>query len=341
NQLKEEGIDDVFTRVIKGTKERLRPVLMTATVASIGFLPMAISSGAGAEVQKPLATVVIGGLISATFLTLFVLPILYILFSSKLPKFKGKHLTILFVFGILSFGQPVHAQTKTLDINQAMELAVQNNLSVKSADLTILSSEALLGTVNELPKLNFDVQLGQYSSPKFDHAYSISQSIPFPTLFKARKNLLQSSVKSKQIDKQISVNELLKQVRSYYYQIEYLEYNQKKLENLDSLYLDFVRIASVRFKAGDIKKIEINTAETQRGEINLLQKQNKVYLVNAYQNLKILLNTNDEFQVVKSKVYQPLQVESVVDSTAIKNNPLVQAFYQEIVVLEQSKEVEK
>ena len=341
NQLKEEGIDDVFTRVIKGTKERLRPVLMTATVASIGFLPMAISSGAGAEVQKPLATVVIGGLISATFLTLFVLPILYILFSSKLPKFKGKHLTILFVFGILSFGQPVHAQTKTLDINQAMELAVQNNLSVKSADLTILSSEALLGTANELPKLNFDVQLGQYSSPKFDHAYSISQSIPFPTLFKARKNLLQSSVKSKQIDKQISVNELLKQVRSYYYQIEYLEYNQKKLENLDSLYLDFVRIASVRFKAGDIKKIEINTAETQRGEINLLQKQNKVYLVNAYQNLKILLNTNDEFQVVKSKVYQPLQVESVIDSTAIKNNPLVQAFYQEIVVLEQNKEVEK
>ena len=56
---------------------------MTATVASLGFLPMALSHGAGAEVQKPLATVVIGGLITATFLTLFVLPLLYILFSGK------------------------------------------------------------------------------------------------------------------------------------------------------------------------------------------------------------------------------------------------------------------
>jgi cobalt-zinc-cadmium resistance protein CzcA len=56
---------------------RLRPVLMTATVASLGFLPMAISTNSGAEVQRPLATVVIGGLISATLLTLLVLPALY------------------------------------------------------------------------------------------------------------------------------------------------------------------------------------------------------------------------------------------------------------------------
>jgi cobalt-zinc-cadmium resistance protein CzcA len=64
-----------------GTKVRLRPVLMTAFVASLGFLPMALSNGAGAEVQRPLATVVIGGLMIATFLTLFVLPILYIVFE--------------------------------------------------------------------------------------------------------------------------------------------------------------------------------------------------------------------------------------------------------------------
>ena len=66
--------------VIEGTKTRLRPVLMTASVASLGFLPMALSTSAGAEVQKPLATVVIGGLISATALTLFVLPLLYLVF---------------------------------------------------------------------------------------------------------------------------------------------------------------------------------------------------------------------------------------------------------------------
>lgn len=79
NQLKTEGILDPFQRILIGTKTRLRPVLMTAAVASLGFLPMALSTSGGAEVQKPLATVVIGGLISATLLTLIVLPILYLL----------------------------------------------------------------------------------------------------------------------------------------------------------------------------------------------------------------------------------------------------------------------
>ncbi len=91
NQLDKDGVDDVIQRVLQGTKMRLRPVLMTATVASLGFLPMALSSGVGAEVQKPLATVVIGGLITATILTLVVLPLLYILFAKA--KTKANNLT--------------------------------------------------------------------------------------------------------------------------------------------------------------------------------------------------------------------------------------------------------
>lgn len=83
NQLEKDGIKDLFLRVIEGTNMRLRPVLMTATVASLGFMPMALSTSAGAEVQKPLATVVIGGLVTATFLTLVVLPLLYMIFSLK------------------------------------------------------------------------------------------------------------------------------------------------------------------------------------------------------------------------------------------------------------------
>src|ERR1700712_601231 len=89
NQLKEEGMDNIYDRVMKGTRTRLRPVLMTASVASLGFLPMALSASAGAEIQKPLATVVSGGLITATFLTLFVLPCLYLLFNSKSQKKRG------------------------------------------------------------------------------------------------------------------------------------------------------------------------------------------------------------------------------------------------------------
>jgi cobalt-zinc-cadmium resistance protein CzcA len=67
--------------ILEGATTRLRPVLMTALVASLGFVPMALASGTGAEVQTPLATVVIGGLITATVLTLFVLPALYSLFG--------------------------------------------------------------------------------------------------------------------------------------------------------------------------------------------------------------------------------------------------------------------
>ncbi|WP_083997308.1 CusA/CzcA family heavy metal efflux RND transporter [Chryseobacterium angstadtii] len=343
NQLEKEGETDVLKRVYEGTKTRLRPVLMTATVASLGFLPMAISTGAGAEVQKPLATVVIGGLVTATFLTLFVLPMLYIIFNTKIKGRinKIKPVATILVLGFLMFGQTFKAQTRQISVDQAVEMATENNLVLKSKDLSIKSAEALKGTAKELPKLNFEAQLGQYNSPKFDQSFAISQSIPFPTLFKARRELITENIKSRQISKEVSVNELTKQVRSYYYQIEYLQYNKFKLKDLDSLYQDFIRIATVRFKAGDIKKIEINTAETQKGEISLLLRQNEVYLNNAYKNLKTLLNTSEDFEVPFKKEYEPLKTENILDSGSVANNPTIKAFYQEMEIAEKNKKVEK
>jgi len=89
NRLEEEGTTDVHNRIISGTTSRLRPILMTALVASLGFIPMALSTGSGAEVQRPLATVVIGGLISSTLLTLIVLPVLYGIFNKHTnPEYK-------------------------------------------------------------------------------------------------------------------------------------------------------------------------------------------------------------------------------------------------------------
>ncbi len=88
NSLKKQGLTDLKEIVLTGTKTRLRPVIMTALVASFGFLPMALSNGSGAEVQKPLATVVIGGLLTAMVLTLLVLPCLYMLFEKIQPKSK-------------------------------------------------------------------------------------------------------------------------------------------------------------------------------------------------------------------------------------------------------------
>jgi cobalt-zinc-cadmium resistance protein CzcA len=90
NRLRKEGLTNLRELILKGTSTRLRPVIMTATVASLGFLPMALSHGSGAEVQKPLATVVIGGLISATLLTLIVLPVLYFVVENVILKSARK-----------------------------------------------------------------------------------------------------------------------------------------------------------------------------------------------------------------------------------------------------------
>ena len=91
NDLKLNSNLSLRDRVIAAATSRLRAVLMTASVASFGFLPMAISNTAGAEVQRPLATVVIGGLLTATFLTLFVLPILYYLYEKIAERFTSKN----------------------------------------------------------------------------------------------------------------------------------------------------------------------------------------------------------------------------------------------------------
>ena len=86
NTLKAAGITSIARRIYSGTRERLRPIMLTALAAMLGFLPMAVSESAGGEVQRPLATVVIGGLISSTILTLIILPVIYTLFNNKKTK---------------------------------------------------------------------------------------------------------------------------------------------------------------------------------------------------------------------------------------------------------------
>jgi cobalt-zinc-cadmium resistance protein CzcA len=345
NQLEKEGWTDIIKRVIEGTKIRLRPVLMTATVASLGFLPMALSSSAGAEVQKPLATVVIGGLITATFLTLFVLPLLYIIFNSKInlkrkPKVKPVITGTILLFLCSTIN--VNAQTVNISsIDQAINIAIQNNQSIKANDLEIKATESLKKTANELPKMDFNMQLGQYNSIKFDNAFQLSQTIPFPTLFGAKKELINAEIKAKQLQQQLSIYEIKNQVRSLYYQIEYLQFNKQKLQSLDSLYIEFLRVANLRYKTGDTKKIEINTAQTKQGEINLLTQQNQVYLINAYQSLKALLNTNDSIVLITNANYVPLTVNNLIDTNAIANHPMLQSLYQNMLIAEQTKKVEK
>ena len=110
---------------------------------------------------------------------------------------------------------------------------------------------------------------------------------------------------------------------------------------MDSLYIEFLRVANLRYKTGDTKKIEISTAETKKGEINLLAQQNQVYLQNAYQSLKTLLNTTDSIEVAVNTSYTPLAVSTLIDSNAIAKHPLLQSIYQNMQIAEQTKNVVK
>ncbi|MGL6268557.1 MAG: efflux RND transporter permease subunit, partial [Chitinophagaceae bacterium] len=130
NRLNQDSNMDIKHIILKGTETRLRPVLMTAGVASLGFLPMALSQGPGAEVQRPLATVVIGGLITATFLTLVLLPVLYMWFEKrKQRKIKPAFVIILSLLGSLqSVAQPIEGNRISLD--SLLQMAGRQNLSV-------------------------------------------------------------------------------------------------------------------------------------------------------------------------------------------------------------------
>ncbi len=137
NRLKKEESNTLNELIMKGTLTRLRPVLMTALVASLGFLPMALSNGSGAEVQKPLATVVIGGLISATLLTLILLPVLYSLVESSHIKIS-KILSIAVILISLSSLQAIAQPTQEVHLYKNAEQL----LSQQAGQVIILQKTA-------------------------------------------------------------------------------------------------------------------------------------------------------------------------------------------------------
>lgn len=342
NQLQKDGITDILERVKEGTKIRLRPVLMTATVASLGFLPMALSHSAGAEVQKPLATVVIGGLLTATFLTLFVLPLLYLIFSTPIRKIKSKGTAIVVVLLLFSF-QNANAQTpvKSLTIEDAISISLKNNLEIQSQQLNVQSSTALKKSVFELPKTNVNFQFGQYNSINQDKAFQVSQSIPFPTYFTAKSGLYKAELKSSELQQQATASEIKAQAQYWFYQLQYLQTTKKQLQSLDSLYNDFVSAAALRYKTGETNLLEKTTAETKRGQLSLLLKQNETDLITAYNSLKTLMNTSEEFTIEYSGNFQPLVMSNSFDTTLIANNPSLKVLYQQAIIAEQNKKVER
>ncbi|MES2622598.1 MAG: efflux RND transporter permease subunit, partial [Bacteroidota bacterium] len=239
NRLKKEGMKDLLTIIRTGTSVRLRPVIMTALVASLGFLPMAISGGSGAEVQRPLATVVIGGLFSATLLTLLVLPILYI-WVEKIGKKKIRLAPIagVLILALILFGTgTVHGQSAPISIKQAVDAALLNNPLVNGGKLSVELQQQLKKTSFEMPKTDVSLLYGQYNSlVKNDNNITISQTIPFPTLFSANASLGKERIKASEYQLAATKNELIFKVKTVYTNLQYLYSKERLLQSQDSIY---------------------------------------------------------------------------------------------------------
>jgi len=344
NRLKKLGKYTLNEIVLKGTEIRLRPVLMTATVASLGFLPMAISTAAGAEVQKPLATVVIGGLLTSTILTLIVLPVLYTYFESWKSKKTTvpATTTVLVVIGLLFFSSVAKSQTKGQPVmmKEAIELAMKNNQAIKSSGLQISQQQALRGSSTDLGKTNFDVQYGQFNSIRRDNNFSVSQGIPNPGIFKNQRRLYDARIKSAEINLAVNEKELAYQVKSVYTQLAYFVALQDLYKSQDSIYSNFVKAASLRYKTGETNLLESTTAETQYNEVLNQMSKNSSDILAYTAELQRLLNSQLPIEIAKDQFKQEEYTNLEPDS-AISANPLLALQKQQIVIADKEISLEK
>ena len=305
NRLKKEGIMNLNKIVIMGSKMRLRPVLMTAFVASLGFLPMALSNGAGAEVQRPLATVVIGGLLIATLLTLFVLPILYILFENKnINKAKLNKFPLILLFltlnGNLIFGQ------QSITIEAALDSAIKNNLSTRNELLRAEYQKKLIKSGINIQQTAATAEVGQINSIYTDMRFGLSQGFSFPTVYSRQVDALSENYKIGVITAELKKKEIKMNVLQTFYAYLILLEKEKILLKADSNYTEFYNKTALKLEKGESNILEKVTAETQLNSIHnqllLVQQEKEINLM----YFQLLLNTDIQYFPIATSLKVPI-----------------------------------
>lgn len=337
NQLKTEGILDPLQRIILGTKTRLRPVLMTAAVASLGFLPMALSTSGGAEVQKPLATVVIGGLLSATLLTLIVLPILYLLFETsneKIFKRKNNMKTPIITAVILLFSALSFAQNQTVTLKEAVALAKKNNSILKIADKEIEKQTVLQKTAFQSDPIQIQYQGGQFNSDAYDHNVSVQHYFPMGKITKANRQLQQELTKLAEKRKAISEYEIEKAVTLAYYQYLYGIAIQKLNWELNEIYIKFLKNAELRFQTGESGNIEVISAKAKVKEIETLNAAIQYDLIIYQKQLQYFVQTD---AIIVPDATSSLHYAASIDVNTSNSESLVSDYYSQQILVNQKE----
>ena len=344
NSLKLEGTSNLTSRILLATKERLRPILLTAVAAIMGFVPMAISASAGAEVQRPLATVVIGGLISSTFLTLLVVPVLYFIFENRSQKRKDMKLSstvisvvLIGIFSLMGYNS-ASAQERIITIEKAVSIAFENNPTVKAAQFEIEKQEALKKSAIDFSKTDVSYTNGQINGPQQDYEWNISQEIKFPTIYGTQSKLQKEKIVLSETNLLLRKNILERDVRSVYLNLVYQKSNLKLIETLETVYNNFEIIADKRYETGESNIIEKIAAEGKSQEIKLL-KIDALFNTENFQNqLQLILNIDSIVSVEEI----PLQrVKLNADTLNMGLVPILKMQEQAVKISERVHKLEK
>ena len=333
-ELRGEQPGDIKAVVKQGASDRLRAVLLTASAAALGFLPMALSTNAGAEVQRPLATVVIGGLVSATLLTLVVLPVLYTLFTkAREPHAHVRKKRLKGLMGILIFGMvlPLQSQQEP-GLDSLLSLAESRNAGLEAARLHWLAAEAQTGTA-----LDFGRTEAFYSYDRNNLAnglpldvFGIRQEIAFPTFYGARHKQQQYLAGSAEQAYERQKRALYRRVSSLYNRYLIAHQKTRILTRLDSLYTRFANAADRRFELGETNYLEQVTARAKQRQtsLDLREATNRAYQI--YEELSSAVQAEDSLEFTLSEPVR-LQVSSpdlagLPAAAELQNRMLAQRF---------------
>ncbi|TBR20263.1 MAG: CusA/CzcA family heavy metal efflux RND transporter [Chitinophagaceae bacterium] len=335
NRLRDEGEENVTERILKGTAARLRPVIATAAVASLGFLPMALSTSAGSEVQKPLATVVIGGLISSTLLTLIVLPVLYALFIRKKKiKIAGTVMILIFLFSFSANAQ------SPLSLDSAINLSLKNHPLLRSSEYTLQQQQLLKKTIFTLDPLNMAYTGGQINSSVNDYNITATTGIKFPTEILAQSQYQKQQIALALSQLNVTKATLVKNVSLAYVLLQYSLQQLNLLDSLEIIYTNFSKFADKKYSVGETGLLEKVSAHSQLKEIQLKKQEAESNLKIYQNNLKQWIGTTENIAVSTIENFK-LPIPQLTDTSALKTTPLFLLQKQQLNVTIANYKLEK
>ena len=306
NELKEEGVTHLKDRIMQGTKRRIRSIMLTALTDVLGFLPMAISASAGAEVQRPLATVVIGGLLTSTLLTLFVLPILYhwvetTSFKVRINKSVVTATAVMSLLLILPsniYAQESNDVFPEITLEEAVRLSKENYPLLKQRHLEITKQEQLKGTVYDFGMTQLFTGGEEVSNGSGIYTtLGIGQSNIDVFGISAKKRLQDQRIQFAEKALQLSELELALEVKKAWSKVFQNKKKYTLYKELDSIYSNFENAVALNFEVEAISKLEYSAAKNQALQIRNKLMQTKSDYAIALQQLNLWLFTDELYTV--------------------------------------------